>query len=136
MPASHTGSGCRNRTGVAARSLTAASRFLITLTASFGTRRLAGGTGLASEHDHDAEAVLFEGPRSVLLALRKLLLQGALRVAILAVTTAAVIGFLSLVAASSKESTPALAKVKVPSRGCIPSQCRAKAETVLRNDKR
>lgn len=70
----------------------------------------------------------------MLLALRRLLLQGALRVAILAVTTAGVLGFLSLVSASSPE--PALASAKMPSRACIPSQCRAKAETGLRNDKR
>jgi hypothetical protein len=71
----------------------------------------------------------------VLLALRKLLLQGALRVAILTVTTAAVMGFLSLFSASSKVSAPALAQAKVPSRACIPSQCRAKAETASRNIK-
>ena len=78
-----------------------------------------------------AEPYLFEG-HSVLQALRRLLLQGALRVAILAVTTACVIGFLSLVAASSHVSAPARAEAKVPSRACVPSQCRAKAETVLR----
>jgi hypothetical protein len=68
----------------------------------------------------------------MLLALRRLLLQGALRVAILAVTTAGVMGFLSLIAASSQVPAPRLAEAKAPSRSCIPSQCRAKAETVLR----
>jgi hypothetical protein len=68
----------------------------------------------------------------VLLALRQLLLQGALRVVILAVTTAAVMGFLSLVAASSQAPASKLADAKAPSRACMPSQCRAKAETVLR----
>ena len=72
----------------------------------------------------------------MLLALRRLLLQGALRVALVAIATAAVMGFLSLVAASSQVSAPALAEAKVPSRSCMPSQCRAKAETVPRNDKR
>lgn len=73
---------------------------------------------------------------SVLLALRRLLRQGALRVALVAVTTAAVMGFLSLVAASSQVSAPSLVRAKVPNQSCIPSHCRAKSETPLRNDKR
>lgn len=78
---------------------------------------------------------LFEG-HSVLLALRRLLLQGALRVALVAITTAAVIGFLSLVAASPQVSVPTRAEAKVATRACMPSQCRAKAEAVVRNDRR
>ena len=73
---------------------------------------------------------------SVLQALRRLLLQGALRVALVAVTTAGVLGFLSLVAASSQVAVPTLADAKAASRACMPSQCRVKAETVLRNNNR
>jgi hypothetical protein len=68
----------------------------------------------------------------MLLALKRLLLQGALRVALVAVTTAGVLGFLSLVAASSQAPEPTHASAKVPSRACVPSHCRAKAEAVLR----
>jgi hypothetical protein len=73
---------------------------------------------------------------SVLHALRRLLLQGALRVALVAVTTAGVVGFLSLIPRASQLPGQTLADAKVPSRACMPSHCRAKAETVLRNDKR
>ena len=68
--------------------------------------------------------------------LRRLLLQGALRVALVAVTTAGVVGFLSLIPRASQLSGQTLADAKAPSRACLPSHCRAKAETVLRNDKR
>jgi hypothetical protein len=73
---------------------------------------------------------------SVLHALRRLLLQGALRVALVAATTAGVLGFLSLVAASSQVPVPTLADAKAPSRACMPSHCRVKAETVVRNNNR
>jgi hypothetical protein len=65
----------------------------------------------------------------VLQALRRLLLQGALRVVLVAVTTVCVMGFLSLVAATSQVPVPALADAMAQSRACMPSQCRAKAET-------
>jgi hypothetical protein len=69
----------------------------------------------------------------VLLALKRLLLQGALRVTLVAITTAAVMGFLSLVAASSQEPAPTVAMEKEPSRACMPSRCGAKAKTILRD---
>ena len=69
-------------------------------------------------------------------ALRRLLLQGALRVALVAATTAGVAGFLSLIARASQLPGQTLADAKPPSRACMPSQCRAKSETVLRNEKR
>lgn len=72
----------------------------------------------------------------MLLALRRLLVQGALRIALLAVTTAAVMGFLSLVAASSQVSAPVLPEAKVPGRSCMLSQCRANADAANRSDKR
>jgi hypothetical protein len=72
----------------------------------------------------------------VLHALRRLLLQGALRVALVAVTTAGVVGFLSLISRASQSPRQTLADAKAPSRACMPSHCRAKAETILRNDKR
>jgi hypothetical protein len=65
----------------------------------------------------------------VLQALRRLLLQGALRVVLVAVTTVCVMGFLSLVAATSQVPVPALADAMAQSRACMPSQRRAKAET-------
>jgi hypothetical protein len=90
-----------------------------------------------------ASAALLTAPRPysirgplLLLALRRLMLQGALRVAILAVTTFGVMGFLSLVAASSQAPEPTLASAKEPSRSCMPSRCRAKVETGLRDNKR
>ena len=73
----------------------------------------------------------------MLLALRRLLLQGALRVTLVAITTVSVMGFLSLVAASSHAPEPTLdSAAKEPSRACMPSRCRAKAETVTRDNKR
>ena len=66
----------------------------------------------------------------MLLALKRLLLQGALRVALVAITTAGVMGFLSLVAASSQAPELTLASSKEPSGACMPSRCRARAETV------
>ena len=72
----------------------------------------------------------------MLLAFRRLLLQGALRVALLAITTAGVMGFLSLVAASSQAPEPTVASAKEPSGACMPSRCRAKDETLLRDKKR
>ena len=71
----------------------------------------------------------------MLHGLRRLLLQGALRVALVAVTTAGVVGFLSLIAAGSQVPLPTLA-AKAPSPACIPSHCRAKPEAVLGNNKR
>jgi len=65
----------------------------------------------------------------VLHALRRLLLQGALRVALVAVTTVCVMGFLSIVAATSQQPVPALSEAGAQSRACMPSQCRAKADT-------
>ena len=72
----------------------------------------------------------------MLHALRRLLLQGTLRVAIMAVTTAGVVGFLSLIARASQLPGQTLADAKAPSRACVPSHCRAKPQAVLRNDKR
>jgi hypothetical protein len=71
----------------------------------------------------------------VLHGLRRLLLQGALRVALVAVTTAGVVGFLSLIARASHFPGQTLADAKAPSRACVPSHCRAKSET-MRNEKR
>ena len=71
----------------------------------------------------------------MLHALRRLLLQGTLRVAIMAVTTAGVVGFLSLIARASQLPGQTLADAKAPSRACKPSHCRAKPEAVLRNNK-
>ena len=72
----------------------------------------------------------------MLHALRRLLLQGALRVAIVTVTTAGVVGFLSLIARASQMPGQTLADAKAPSRACKPSHCRVKPVAVLRNDKR
>ena len=71
----------------------------------------------------------------MLHALRRLLLQGTLRVAIMAVTTAGVVGFLSLIARASQLPGQTLADAKALSRACIPSNCRARSET-MRNEKR
>jgi hypothetical protein len=71
----------------------------------------------------------------VLQALRRLLMQGALRVALVAITTAIVVGFLSLVARSSQLPEQTVAASTAPSRACLPSHCRAKAVAVVRNDK-
>jgi len=73
---------------------------------------------------------------SVLQPLRRLLLQGALRVALVAVTTAGVVGFLSLVASSSELPALASSDAKASSRACLSSQCRAKAQTGSRSEKR
>jgi hypothetical protein len=73
---------------------------------------------------------------SVHQALRRLLLQGALRVALVVATTAGVVGFLSLVARASQLPGQTRADAKSPSGACMPSHCRAKSETVLRNEKR
>jgi hypothetical protein len=69
-------------------------------------------------------------------ALRRLLLQGALRAALVASTTAGVVGFLSLMARASQLLGQTLADAKPPSRACKPSHCRARSETILRNEKR
>ena len=69
-------------------------------------------------------------------ALRRLLLQGALRVALVAATTAGVVGFLSLIARASQLPGQTLADAKLPGRACMPSHCRAKSEAVPRNEKR
>jgi hypothetical protein len=69
-------------------------------------------------------------------ALGRLLLQGALRVVLVAVASAGVVGFLSLIARASQSPGQTLADAKAPSRACMPSHCRAKPEAVLRNDKR
>jgi hypothetical protein len=58
--------------------------------------------------------------------LRRLLLQGALRVALLAIATAGVVGFLSLIARASQLPTQTIADAKAPSRTCMPSNCYAK----------
>lgn len=68
-------------------------------------------------------------------ALRRLLLQGALRVALVALATAGVVGFLSLIAGASQLPSQTLAEAKAPSRSCIPSQCRARSVTPS-NEKR
>jgi hypothetical protein len=69
----------------------------------------------------------------VLQALRRLLMQGALRVVLVAVTTAGVLGFLCLIARSSHSPEQTLGAAKAPSRACMPSQCRAKAVAVVRD---
>jgi hypothetical protein len=71
----------------------------------------------------------------VLQPLRRLLLQGALRVTLVAVTTAGVVGFLSLIAHSSQSAEQKVVAAKAPSKACRPSQCRAKAVAVVRSDK-
>jgi len=71
----------------------------------------------------------------VYLALRRLLMQGALRLVLVAVATACVVGFLSLIARASQSSSQTLAEAKAPSRSCIPSQCRARSQT-MPNEKR
>jgi hypothetical protein len=68
-------------------------------------------------------------------ALGRLLLQGALRVALVAVATAGVVGFLSLIARASQLPSQTLANAKAPTRACMPSHCRAKPEAALRNNK-
>ena len=94
-----------------------------------------GEPASAKQHEHYAEAAPFEGHR-VIRALGRLLLQGALRVALVAVTTACVVGFMSIVAASSQAPEPNLASAKEASRACLPSRrCRAKAETATRDAK-
>jgi hypothetical protein len=62
-------------------------------------------------------------------------MQGALRVVLVAVTTAGVVGCLSLIARSSQLPEPPSVAAKAPSRACMPSHCRAKAVAVVRNDK-
>jgi hypothetical protein len=62
-------------------------------------------------------------------ALRRLLLQGALRVVLVAVATACVVVFLSLIARASKLPSQSLADVKAPSRSCMPSHCRPRSQT-------
>jgi hypothetical protein len=68
-------------------------------------------------------------------ALGRLLLQGALRVALVAVATACVVGFLSLIARASQAPGQTLAGAKASSRACMPSHCRAKPVAALRNNK-
>ena len=46
---------------------------------------------------------------------------------LVAITTAGVVGFMSLITASSQAPEPPLASAKARTRACIPSQCRAKA---------
>jgi hypothetical protein len=62
-------------------------------------------------------------------ALRRLLFQGALRVALVALATAGVVGFLSLIARPSQSPSQTLAEAKAPSPSCMPSQCRARSQT-------
>ena len=72
----------------------------------------------------------------MLHALRRLLLQGALRVALVAVATASVVGFLSLIARASQSPSQTPTEAKAPSRSCMPSQCRTRSQTrQMRNDK-
>lgn len=71
----------------------------------------------------------------MLQALRRLLMQGALCVALSAITAAGAVGFLSLIARSSQLPEQTAVAAKAPSRACVPSQCRAKAVAVVRNDK-
>lgn len=73
----------------------------------------------------------------MLQALRRLLMQGALRIALVAITTAGVVGFLSLIPRDppSKAQTFADAK-KTAGSACLPSQCRAKPEAGPRGEKR
>jgi len=75
---------------------------------------------------------------SVRRALRRLLFQGALRVALVALATAGVVGFLSLIADASQLPNQTLADAKAakaPSPACMPSHCRARSQT-LPNAKR
>jgi hypothetical protein len=67
-------------------------------------------------------------------ALRRLLFQGALRVALVAITTAGLVGFLSLIARASQSPGQMLANGSSPGVHAK-SQCRARPETI-RNEKR
>ena len=71
----------------------------------------------------------------MLHGLRRLLLQGALRVAIVALTTAGVVGFLSFITRALQLPGQTLAYAKAQSRPCMPSHCRARSET-MRNERR
>ena len=71
----------------------------------------------------------------MLQALRRLLMQGAVRVVLVAITTAGVVGFLSLIAHSSQSAEQKVVAAKAPSKACMPSHCRAKTVTVVRNDR-
>jgi len=53
---------------------------------------------------------------------------------LVAVATAGVVGFLSLIARSSQSPEKKIVAAKAPSRTCMPSHCRAKALAVVRND--
>ena len=89
----------------------------------------------AAELEHGAEAVFYSGA-TVAAGAKRFVLQGALHVAILAVTTVDVMGFLSLVVARWQAPEPTLASAKEPSWACMPSRCRAKAETGRRDNRR
>lgn len=73
----------------------------------------------------------------MLRALRRLLLQGALRVVLVAIATAGVVGFLSLIPRNSQSKTLTSADArKASGAACLPSQCRTKTEAAQRNDRR
>jgi hypothetical protein len=77
------------------------------------------------------------GELSVLQGLRRLLLQGALRVVLVVITTAGVVGFLSLIPRNSQSQAQTFADAKKASgAACLPSQCRTKTEAAPRNDRR
>lgn len=69
-------------------------------------------------------------------ALRRLLLQGALRVALVAATTSGVASFLSLIARASQPPEQTHTDAKPTSRACMPRDCRARSNAALRNEKR
>jgi hypothetical protein len=62
-------------------------------------------------------------------------MQGALRVVLVTVATAGVVGLLSLIARSSQLPEPTFVAAKASNKACMPSHCRAKAMAVVRNDK-
>lgn len=73
----------------------------------------------------------------MLRALRRLLLQGALRVGLVAITTAGVVGFLSLIPRNSQSEALTTADAKKASgAACLPSQCRTKTEAAQRIERR
>lgn len=64
-------------------------------------------------------------------------MQGALRVALVAITTAGVVGFLSLIPRNSQSKAQTIADAKkTPSGSCLPSQCRVRPEAGPRVEKR
>lgn len=66
--------------------------------------------------------------KMMLRALRQLLLQGAVRVAIAAIATASLVGILYLITTSFQPKKQSVADATLSSSvACVPSHCRAKA---------